>query len=63
MPKKPKKILIRKSKTKNKNTVNVKINIDNSRKTTARRTPIKPSNKEIFYFLAPFGDLAPFKKK
>ena len=40
MPKKQKKILTRKSKTKNKNTVNVKINIDNSRKTTSRRTPI-----------------------
>ena len=40
MPKKQKKILIRKSKTKTKNTVNVKINIDNSRKTTARRTPL-----------------------
>ena len=48
MPKKQKKILTRKSKTKNKNTVNVKINIDNSRKTTARRTPIKPSNMQPF---------------
>ena len=67
MPKKPKKILIRKSKTKNKNTVNVKINIDNSRKTTARRTPIKPSNMQPFVNFPTFQpariqQLEPLKK-
>ena len=47
----PKKIKIKKPitrKTKNKNVVNVKINIDNSKKTTARRTPVKPSNMQPF---------------
>ena len=48
MPKKIKKPISRKPKTKNKNVVNVKINIDNSKKTTARRTPIKPSNMQPF---------------
>jgi len=48
MPKKLKKSTTRKTKIKNKNTVNVKINIDNSRKTTARRTPLKPSNMQPF---------------
>ena len=46
MPKKIKKPITR--KTKNKNVVNVKINIDNSKKTTARRTPVKPSNMQPF---------------
>ena len=67
MPKKPKKILIRKSKTKNKNTVNVKINIDNSRKTTARRTPLKSSNMQPFVNFPTFQpariqQLEPLKK-
>ena len=67
MPKKQKKILTRKSKTKNKNTVNVKINIDNSRKTTARRTPIKPSNMQPFVNFPTFQpariqQLEPLKK-
>ena len=48
MPKKIKKPISRKPKTKNKNVVNVKINIDNSKKTTARRTPMKPSNMQPF---------------
>jgi hypothetical protein len=49
MPKKIKKPITRKTKTKNKNVVNVKINIDNSRKTTARRTTAsKPSNMQPF---------------
>ena len=48
MPKKIKKPITRKTKTKNKNVVNVKINIDNSRKTTARRTGLKPSNMQPF---------------
>ena len=48
MPKKIKKPITRKTKTKNKNVVNVKINIDNSRKTTARRTSLKPSNMQPF---------------
>ena len=46
MPKKQKKILNK--KTKLKNTVNVKINIDNSKKTTARRTPLKVANMQPF---------------
>ena len=67
MPKKQKKILTRKSKTKNKNTVNVKINIDNSRKTTARRTPLKPSNMQPFVNFPTFQpariqQLEPLKK-
>ena len=67
MPKKQKKILIRKSKTKNKNTVNVKINIDNSRKTTARRTPLKSSNMQPFVNFPTFQpariqQLEPLKK-
>ena len=52
MPKKPisrkPKTISRKPKTKNKNGVNVNINIDNSKKSTARRTPIKPSNMQPF---------------
>ena len=48
MPKKIKKPISRKPKTKNKNGVNVNINIDNSKKSTARRTPIKPSNMQPF---------------
>ena len=47
----PKKIKIKKPitrKTKNKNVVNVKINIDNSKKTTARRAAVKPSNMQPF---------------
>ena len=48
MPKKIKKPISRKPKTKNKNVVNVKINIDNSKKTTARRNAIKPSNMQPF---------------
>ena len=48
MPKKSKKTISRKPKTKNKNVVNVKINIDNSKKTTARRTPVKPLNMHPF---------------
>lgn len=48
MPKKIKKPISRKPKPKNKNVVNVKINIDNSKKTTARRTPLKPSNMQPF---------------
>ena len=48
MPKKIKKPISRKPKTKNKNGVNVKINIDNSKKTTARRNAIKPSNMQPF---------------
>ena len=48
MPKKIKKPITRKTKTKNKNVVNVKINIDNSRKTTARITPSKSSNMQPF---------------
>ena len=39
--------IIRKPKTKNKDVVNI-INIDNSKKTTARRTPLKPSNMQPF---------------
>jgi len=67
MPKKQKKILTRKSKTKNKNTVNVKINIDNSRKTAARRTPLKPSNMQPFVNFPTFQpariqQLEPLKK-
>ena len=46
MPKKQKKTLNK--KTKLKNTVNVKINIDNSKKTTARRAPSKPANMQPF---------------
>ena len=46
MPKKIKKPITR--KTKNKNVVNVKINIDNSKKTTARRAAVKPSNMQPF---------------
>ena len=46
MPKKQKKTLNK--KTKLKNTVNVKINIDNSKKTTARRTPLKVANMQPF---------------
>ena len=42
MPKKQKKTLNK--KTKLKSTVNVKINIDNNKKTTARRTPLKVAN-------------------
>ena len=42
------KTINRKTKLKNKNVVSVKINIDNSRKTTARRTPLKPSNMQPF---------------
>jgi ribosomal protein L11 len=48
MPKKIKKPINRKTKFKNKNVVSVKINIDNSRKTTARRTTLKPSNMQPF---------------
>jgi len=48
MPKKIKKPISRKPKTKNKNVVNVKINIDNSKKSTARRNPMKPSNMQPF---------------
>ena len=52
MPKKPisrkPKTISRKPKTKNKNGVNVNINIDNSKKSTTRRTPIKPSNMQPF---------------
>ena len=67
MPKNQKKILTRKSKTKNKNTVNVKINIDNSRKTTARRTPLKSSNMQPFVNFPTFQpariqQLEPLKK-
>ena len=46
MPRKQKKTLNK--KTKLKNTVNVKINIDNSKKSTARRTPSKPANMQPF---------------
>ena len=46
MPKKQKKTLNK--KTKLKNTVNVKINIDNSKKTTARKAPSKPANIQPF---------------
>ena len=43
------KTINRKTKLKNKNVVSVKINIDNSRKTTARRTTAsKPSNMQPF---------------
>ena len=52
MPKKPisrkPKPISRKPKTKSKNGVNVNINIDNSKKTTARRNAIKPSNMQPF---------------
>ena len=49
MPKKIKKPITRKTKTKNINIVNVKINIDNSRKTSARRTTAsKPSYMQPF---------------
>ena len=47
----PKKIKMKKPiprKTKNKHVVNVKINIDNSKKTTARRAAVKPSNMQPF---------------
>jgi hypothetical protein len=46
MPKKQKKTLNK--KTKLKNTVNVKINIDNSKKTSARRTPLKVAPMQPF---------------
>ena len=46
MPKKQKKILNK--KTKLKSSVSVKINIDNSKKTTARRTPLKVVNMQPF---------------
>jgi hypothetical protein len=46
MPKKQKKTLNK--KTKLKNTVNVKINIDNSKKTSARRTPLKVATMQPF---------------
>ena len=51
MPKKNKKTILRKPisrKPKKDKNVNVTINIDNSKKTTARRTPIKPSNMQPF---------------
>ena len=52
MPKKPisrkPKTISRKQKSKSKNGVNVNINIDYSKKSTARRTPIKPSNMQPF---------------
>ena len=51
MPKKNKKTISRKPitrKPKKDKNVNVTINIDNSKKTTARRTPIKPSNMQPF---------------
>ena len=44
--KKQKKTLTK--KTKLKNSINVKINIDNSKKTTARRTPLKVANMQPF---------------
>ena len=46
MPKKQKKPLNKKSKLKS--TVNVKINIDNSKKTTGRRAPSKAANMQPF---------------
>ena len=46
MPKKQKKTLNK--KTKLKSSVSVKINIDNSKKTTARRTPLKVANMQPF---------------
>ena len=46
MPKKQKKTLNK--KTKLKNTVNVKINIDNSKKTTARKAPSKAANMQPY---------------
>ena len=51
MPKKQKKTLNKKplnKKTKLKSTVNVKINIDYSKKTTARRTQLKVANMQPF---------------
>ena len=51
MPKKNKKTILRKPisrKPKKDKNVNVTINIDNSKKTTARRTAIKPSNMQPF---------------
>ena len=67
MPKKIKKPISRKPKQKNKNVVNVKINIDNSKKTTARRTPMKPSNMQPFVNFPSFQptriqQLEPLKK-
>lgn len=67
MPKKIKKPISRKPKTKNKNVVNVKINIDNSKKSTARRTPLKPSNMQPFVNFPSFQptriqQLEPLKK-
>jgi hypothetical protein len=46
MPKKQKKIVNK--KTKLKNTVNVKINIDNSKRTTGRRATTKAANMQPF---------------
>ena len=46
MPKKEKKIRHKKLKIKNKNLINVKINIDNSKKSTTRRTQ-QPKQQNI----------------
>ena len=48
MPKKIKKSISRKPKPKKNDVVNVKINIDNSKKSTARRTALKPLNMQPF---------------
>ena len=65
MPKKQKKTVNK--KTKLKNTVNVKINIDNSKKTTARRAPTKNQTPPPFvnfpsYQPARVQQLEPIKK-
>ena len=70
MPKKNKKTILRKPisrKPKKDKNVNVTINIDNSKKTTARRTAIKPSNMQPFvnfpsYQPARIQQLEPLKK-
>ena len=63
--KKQKKTLTK--KTKLKSSINVKINIDNSKKTTARRTPLKVANMQPFanfpsYQPARVQQLEPIKK-
>ena len=65
MPKKQKKTVNK--KTKLKNTVNVKINIDNSKKTTARRAPTKNQTPPPFsnfpsYQPSRIQQLEPIKK-
>ena len=70
MPKKNKKTILRKPisrKPKKDKNVNVTINIDNSKKTTARRTAIKPSNMQPFVNFPSFQpariqQLEPLKK-